>query len=157
MKAAEVNLEESLVQEKVHRTNGKASNYQPAPDPELKPLQRRRLTLAYKIKVIEAVGRLREEGETGAIGAYLRKEGLYYSSVAKWEHQYDQGKLTSTRTGPTEKSREELQDEIKRLRRKLNQTEKKLGRTQLLVEIQKKLSSILEYETEEITGKNDAK
>jgi transposase len=142
--------------ESIHRSNGKAGNYQTPPDPEVIPTKRRRLSIAYKIKVIETVGRLREEGETGSIGEYLRKEGLYYSSVTDWERKYDKGTLTPSHTGPTEKSREELQDEIKRLRRKLDQTEKKLGRTQLLVEIQKKLSSILEFETEENTGKNGA-
>jgi transposase len=145
------------VQEGIHRTNGKTETKQSLPDPEVVAVKRRRLTIAYKIKVIETVGRLREEGETGSIGEYLRKEGLYYSAVTNWERLYDKGKLTTSRTGPTEKSREELQDEIKRLRRRLDQTEKKLGRTQLLVEIQKKLSSILEFETEELTGKSGEK
>jgi transposase len=157
MKETERDNGEFSVKEGIHRTNGTPGNNQSPPDPEVVPMKRRRLTLAYKLKVIEAVARLREEGENGAIGAYLRKEGLYSSSVTNWERLFDKGNLTTSRTGPTEKSREELHDEIKRLRRKLDQTEKKLGRTQLLVEIQKKLSSILEFETEEINGRNGEK
>jgi len=44
---------------------------------------RRRHTVAYKLKVLETVAALRAEGN-GAVGAYLRREGLYYSSVQFW-------------------------------------------------------------------------
>ena len=67
-------------------------------DPEVVVhLTRRRLTNSYKLKVVNMVDSLRAEGN-GAIGAYLRKEGIYYSMVHKWAHQRDQGALTQTRT-----------------------------------------------------------
>jgi hypothetical protein len=87
----------------------------------------------------------------------LRKEGLYYSAVTNWERLYDKGLLKTSHSGPKEKSHEELFAEIKRLRRRLDQTEKKLERSELLLEIQKKLSSILEFESIEIIGKNGEK
>lgn len=102
--------------------------------------------------VLETVAALRSEGH-GAIGAYLRKEGLYYSSVRTWERQQSQGRLSSTRRGSKEKSREELLAEIKRLRRKQEQLEKRLKKTELIVELQKKLSEVMEQESRE---ENDA-
>lgn len=108
---------------------------------------RRRHTIAYKLRVLETVEALRTDGG-GAMGAYLRKEGLYYSTVRKWAQNQEQGKLTSTRSGPKEKSREALQTEICQLRRKIEQAEKKLKKTELIVELQKKLSLILGLEIE---------
>ena len=104
---------------------------------------RRRHTVAYKLKVLETVAALRSEG-SGAIGAYLRKEGLYYSAVQLWQRQQAQGKLTSSRSGSKQKNREELLSEIKRLRRQNEQLEKRLKKTELIVELQKKLSQVLQ-------------
>jgi sorbitol-specific phosphotransferase system component IIBC len=102
---------------------------------------RRRLTIAYKIRVVETVQALRSEG-SGSIGAYLRREGLYYSAVRKWTQQFERGELTTRQNESKAKTRQ-LQAENQRLRRKLEQTEKKLKKTEMIVEIQKKLSSIL--------------
>ena len=113
--------------------------------------------MAYKIKVVETIARLREEGTSGSIGAYLRQEGLYSSAVTNWERSLRNGTLTTARPGPKEKKHSELQDEIKRLRRKLEQTEKKLAKTQLVVELQKKLSAILENDPEENWSSNAGK
>lgn len=80
------------------------------PDPEVKAYpKRRRLTVAYKIKVITTVEELRSQGE-GAIGAYLRKEGLYYSSVHKWAQQHKQGLLTLKTPGRHQKCHKDLQN-----------------------------------------------
>ena len=106
---------------------------------------RRRHTVAYKLRVLETVAALRAEGH-GAIGAYLRKEGLYYSSVQDWERQQARGKLTSSRRGTKQKGREELLSENKRLRRQNEQLEKRLKKTELIVELQKKLSQVLQNE-----------
>lgn len=115
---------------------------------------RRRHTLTYKLKVLETVSALRSQGN-GAIGAYLRREGLYYSSVRKWEQLQAQGKLTSSRRGTKQKSREELLSENKRLRRQNEQLEKRLKKTELIVELQKKLSQALGLETEETKEPQD--
>ena len=117
----------------------------PSSEVEVKRVRRRR-TVAYKIRVLETVEALRTDGG-GAMGAYLRKEGLYYSTVRKWAEYHEQGKLTSTSSGPKEKSREALQAEIHQLRRKIEQAERKLKKTELIVELQKKLSMILGLET----------
>src|SRR4030043_402821 len=94
-------------------------------DPEVVVhLTRRRLTNSYKLKVVNMVDSLRAEGN-GAIGAYLRKEGIYYSMVHKWAHLRDQGALTQRRTtNGVQRDRAAILAENKQLRRKLEQTEK---------------------------------
>ncbi len=126
------------------------------PDPEVivRP-HRRNLTVRYKLKVLETVAALREQGQ-GAIGAYLRKEGLYYSSISSWEKLRDQGLLTSTRKGSREKNHDALLAENKQLRRKLEQAQKRLVKTELIVELQKKLSAIMDLDEAGHTGRSDA-
>lgn len=128
-------------------TGGPAETTAPPPNPEVVArTTRRQLTTAYKIKVLDTVTALREQGQ-GAVGAYLRSEGLYYSNIHTWERQKAQGMLTAGRPGPKEKSRDSLMTEIKLLRRKLEQTEKRLKKTEMIVELQKKLSAFMEMET----------
>ncbi len=117
---------------------------------------RRRLTVGYKLRVIETVAELKSSGSS-SIGSYLRKEGLYYSSVRKWMQQHERGELTATKSGGKTKSRAVLQAEILRLRRQLESTEKKLKKTELIVELQKKLSLILGIDQGEIDEKNAEK
>jgi transposase-like protein len=115
--------------------------------------RRRRLTIGYKIRVIETIAELKANGSS-SIGSYLRKEGLYYSSVRKWIQQQERGELTATKSGGKTKNRSVLQAEIHRLRRQLESTEKKLKKTELIVELQKKLSLILGLDQVEIDEKN---
>src|SRR4030042_3710687 len=111
------------------------------PDPEvIVQITRRRLNNSYKLKVLNHVDSLRKDGN-GAIGAYLRKEGLYYSMVHNWSKQRDQGLLQGrNHSNSKEKNRDAVLAENKQLRRKLEQTEKRLQKAELLVELQKKLS-----------------
>lgn len=107
--------------------------------------QRRRLTVAYKIRVVEAVNALKAGGHHGSIGAFLRKEGLYYSTVRKWSVQYERGDL-ARRQNESKAAVKELQAENQRLHRKLEQLERRLKQTEAIVEIQKKLSAMLSLE-----------
>jgi len=126
------------------------------PDPEVvaRP-HRRNLTVAYKLKVLETVAALREQGQ-GEVGAYLRKEGLYYSSIRSWERLRDQGLLTSTSKGPKENNRDALLAENKQLRSQLEQAQKRLAKTELIIELQKKLSAIMDIDDPTNTGRSDA-
>ena len=117
------------------------------PDPEVPVRAKRRYhTTAYKLKVLQKVSELKIQG-SGKLGAYLRGEGLYYSYIRKWQEQLDSGVLT-TKRGRKEKDRDALKQEIIRLKRKLEQTEKKLKKTELIVDLQKKISEIMGIETE---------
>jgi hypothetical protein len=127
------------------------------PDPEVVvQMIRRRLNNSYKLKVLNHVDSLRDDG-SGAIGAYLRKEGLYYSMVHNWSKQRDQGLLRGNSSANSkEKSRDLILAENKQLRRKLEQTEKRLHKTELLVELQKKLSAFMEMDAQRVSEKSAA-
>lgn len=141
----------SEVPEGVRRTTDGTSDGRKFPDTSVSETEvvarttRRRLSLAYKLKVLETVALLRTQGH-GAVGSYLRQEGLYYSSVRSWGRLHANGELTTRRKGAKDKSRESLLAENKKLRRTLEQTNTRLAKTELLVELQKKLSSILELD-----------
>ena len=123
------------------------------PSPEVSaPGKRRRLSTAYKIRMVETVSALRADGSS-SIGAYLRKEGLYYSTVRRWAQQFDRGELTTRHNEGKTKVRG-LQAENQRLRRKLEQAEKKLKKTEMIVELQKKLSAILSLDQSTDNEKN---
>jgi transposase len=126
------------------------------PDSEVVPKPKRRyLTVSYKLKVLDTVAHLREQGQ-GAVGAYLRSEGLYHSSIGAWEKLRDQGLLTGTKKGPREKSHDALLAEVKQLRRELEKTRKRLAKTELIVELQKKLSAIMDLDETKFSGRSDA-
>jgi hypothetical protein len=127
-----------------------------APDPEVSTAHpRRNHTAAYKIKIIETAKELRAQGH-GVLGAFLRREGLYYSTVTRWERERAEGTITGKKPGPKGKSRQELVEENKALRRKLEQAENRLAKTELIVELQKKLSSILGLTSEATAETPDA-
>jgi len=128
------------------------------PDPEVvaRPT-RRRLTNAYKLKVLKDVDALRSQGN-GAIGAYLRKEGIYYSMVHNWSLLREKGLLVgkNTAVGVREKSHNAILAENKQLRRKLEQAEKRLHKTELLVELQKKIAAMMDLENQSGSERSDA-
>jgi hypothetical protein len=150
-----------VIEEAVGTEGGRRPTEGPAgssikPNPEVVPrATRRTLTVAYKLKVMETVAALREQGQ-GAVGAYLRKEGLYYAAVRTWEKLCEQGLLTTSRKGPRVKDHDALLAENKQLRRELEKTQQRLAKTELIVELQKKLSSILDLETPKPIGRSDA-
>jgi len=137
------------------RPTGVPADVNSKPDPEVVvQMTRRRLNNSYKLKVLNHVDSLRGEGN-GAIGAYLRKEGLYYSMVHNWSKQRDQGLLRGhSNSNSREKSRDAILAENKQLRRKLEQTEKRLHKTELLVELQKKLSAFMEMDARSVGEKS---
>lgn len=148
-------VEDSAGTEGARRATGVPVEQKSYPDPEVRVFtKRKRVTLSYKVKVINTVAELRSQGE-GAIGAYLRKEGLYYASVHKWAQLHEKGLLTSKKPGPHQKTHKELQAEIAHLKRELEQSEKKLKKAGLVIELQKKLSSILELDLHENSEKSD--
>ena len=62
-----------------------------APDAEVRAVaKRRQFPAAYKLAVLEEAERL---SEPGAIGALLRREGLYSSHLSVWRRERDSGAL----------------------------------------------------------------
>jgi transposase-like protein len=77
-------------------------------------------------------------------GALLRREGLYSSLIDAWRKQRDQGALaafTPKRGRPQVDPRDR---EVARLRKELARAESELDKARKVIEIQSKLSALLE-------------
>ena len=62
-----------------------------APDPEVADkATRRRFTAAYKRRIVREADKCTKPGEVGAL---LRREGVYSSSLSTWRRQHDAGEL----------------------------------------------------------------
>ena len=70
------------------------------PDPEVVPkAKRRRFSDEYKVRLMDEADNCTERG---GIGGLLRREGLYFSHLATWHRQRDQG----VRSGLRDKKRD---------------------------------------------------
>ncbi len=119
------------------------------PDPEVPAKAKHRVySAAYKIRVLNAYQGL----SRSAKGALLRREGLYSSLIDSWRKQRDQGALaafTPKRGRPQVDPRDR---EVTRLRRELARAESELDQARKVIEIQSKLSALLEGLAAESAG-----
>jgi hypothetical protein len=111
-------------------------------DSEVKlPLKRNRHTDSFKKEVIAHAAELRK-ADQGEIGSYLRSKGIYASMVRKWEKNF---KSENKSVGSTSREKA-LEDKVKMLQSELEVTRKKLVKSELIIEFQKKISRLLEPE-----------
>ena len=83
---------------------------------------------------------------TGAIGALLRRRGLYSSSLSEWRRQRETGTLgalTPIRRGPKAPLTNPLGAELASARRDIAQLKHRLQRAEAIIEVQKKLADLL--------------
>ena len=128
-------------------TSRPAPSLRPAaavPDPEVpEKATRRRFTAEYKLRILREA----EGCETpGAVGALLRREGLYSSNLTTWQQQQDQGALAalSPRTrGRRAVAAQPLVRRIAELERELARLQERLRQAEAIIAAQKKLSEIL--------------
>lgn len=120
----------------------------PRPDPEVVPnAKRRTFSKAEKLRILAAADACVAPGD---IGAFLRREGIYSSHLATWRKQRQLAEETGAlerKRGPkvdpaaTEARRvRELEKEVERLRAKL-------AKAELIIDVQKKLSTLLGLST----------
>lgn len=98
--------------------------------------RRRRFSKEYKLAILKEID---NSIKPGAIGAILRREGLYYSNIVKWREQLELGKLGKKLNEKDRKKIMELSKENRKLQRELN-------RSKLIIDVQKKILQILELE-----------
>jgi transposase len=114
------------------------------PDPQVKPkIARRSFTTAYKLSILEQAERCRSRGEMGAL---LRREGLYSSHLSTWRELRRQGALqgsTNNKRGPQPNLEPAQRRELEQLRRRNARLERELEKAQTIIDVQKKLSSLL--------------
>lgn len=115
-------------------------------DPEVPAkARRRRFSAEYKHRVLREADAAR--GDAGEIGALLRREGLYSSHLATWRRARERGELAGLspkRRGRKEKAVNPLAKRLVELERDKLRLERRLKQAELLLEIQKKASQLLE-------------
>jgi transposase-like protein len=114
----------------------------PARDPEVvAKAQRRKFTAEYKLRIVEEANRA---SDPGAIGALLRREGLYSSHLVEWRRLREAGALgaLSKRRG-RKPTRNPLAEENGKLKAELARVQKKLEQAELIIDVQKKVSALL--------------
>jgi transposase-like protein len=77
-------------------------------------------------------------------GALLRREGLYTSLIAEWRKQRDQGALQALAASPGRPAADPREQELARLRRENARLQAELAKTRKVIEVQGKLSALLE-------------
>ena len=116
----------------------------PHPNPEVpdKPV-RRHFTAEYKLRILTLADACTE---AGSLGALLRREGLYASNLNTWRHQRERGilsGLTPKKRGRKESVRDPLAAENEKLRRENERLTNRLKQTEIIIDVQKKVSQIL--------------
>jgi len=114
------------------------------PDPEVpaKP-KRRGFTAEYKLRILAEADRAKNQ--PGAIGALLRREGLYSSHLVTWRQERAAGMLrglTPQKRGPKSK-RNPLDEENQKLRRENQRLTEQLRKAEIIIEVQKKVAALL--------------
>jgi transposase len=97
---------------------------------------RRRFTLEYKRRVVREADGCRTPG---AVGALLRREGLYSSHLATWRAARDRGELVgpAKKRGPTPQIADPRDKKIAELEREAARWRARAERAEALVEVQK--------------------
>ena len=135
-------MKDSAETEGARRATGvSADGAETGPDPEVaeKP-KRRQFSAEYRLRILREA---EASKAAGAVGALLRREGLYSSHLVQWRRQREAGALSGMRAkkrGP--KGREE-DPRLKQQAREIARLQRKLKQAETIIEIQKKVAGIL--------------
>lgn len=113
------------------------------PDPEVPDKPKRRLfTSQYKQAILAEADACHQEG---AIGTLLRREGLYSSHLTTWRRQRQEGTLRALapkKRGP-KSTVNPLTEENRQLRTENARLVRRLEEAEIIIDVQKKISSLL--------------
>lgn len=116
--------------------------------------RRRRFTAEYKRRILAEAAACKERG---AMGALLRREGLYSSHLTEWRAAATRGELAGLapkKRGPAAVVRDERDRKIDELEHRLARAERRAARAEALVELQKKVSELLGIQLPESSEKD---
>ncbi len=116
-----------------------------APDPEVpERAARRRFTAEDKLRILAET----DKAPAGTISSILRREGIYSSQLTTWRTQRKEGSLAglSKKRGPKP---DPAAAENARLRRENARLRKDLEDARLVIDVQKKVSRLLQPEPSE--------
>ena len=107
---------------------------------DIKQPIRRKWSMEDKLKILEEADRSHLPGQ---IGYLLRSEGIYSSTLSQWRKW--RLKLKNT-DGTSDNNRSDLRNENSRLKRKVAKLEMKLKKAESMIELQKKISEMMDKE-----------
>ena len=113
-----------------------------SPDPEVPAkAQRRRFSAEDKKRILEEVDRATGHG---GIGAVLRREGIYSSTLHGWRKERDAAvrQAFSQKRGPQPR-RNPLTSENEKLRRQNRRLQEELEKAHIIIDVQKKVAKLL--------------
>ncbi len=131
-----------------NQQNGRLPPSVPEPEVVVRAT-RRRFSAAYKRQIVAEADAC---AEPGAIGALLRREGLYSSHLSNWRRQLAEGTVSDK---PRGRPAEPLATENARLRQENERLRRELQKTQLIVDAQKKLAQVLDLIGNDETERNE--
>jgi transposase len=139
-----VALEDVL--EGARRATGSAPSSAAPNDPEVVAIARRRqISPTEKRRIVAAAERCTQPGE---IGALLRREGIYSSQLAAWR------KNRATADGAIARKRGRKADpvvaearRVAKLTREMERLRRQLAQARLIIDVQKKVSSLIALQT----------
>ena len=120
-----------------------------SPDPEVAAkAQRRKFSAEDKQRILEEVDRVTGHG---GIGAVLRREGIYSSTLYCWRKERDSAvrKAFSQKRGP-QAQRNPLAGENEKLRRQNQRLQEELEKAHIVIGVQKKVAKLLGYPLAEV-------
>jgi len=126
------------------------------PDPEIpEKASRRRFSARYKLTILDEYDRLSEPGTKGAL---LRREGLYSSHIVEWRRARDVGAVAELGRPRGRKPLRTAEGmELDRMRRRAERAEKELAKARLVIEVQGKVSALLEAISESAEPESKSK
>ena len=103
---------------------------------------RRRFTVEYKRKIVREADGCKTPG---AVGALLRREGLYSSHLTTWRAARERGELAGApkKRGPAQRVADPRDKRITDLERESTRWRKRAERAEALVELQKQVAALL--------------
>jgi len=115
------------------------------PEPEvLENKPRRKFTAKYKLSILKQADDCQESGQ---IGVLLRNQGLYSSNLTIWRKQREQGLLDAMspkKRGRKTELENPLADRVAQLEKENRVLSEKLRKAEIIIDVQKKISQILE-------------
>ena len=112
-----------------------------AANPETVTIRRRVFSAGEKARILLAVDQAAASGEPGAIGAVLRREGIYASMLATWRRLRETGGLEAlapAKRGPKPAQLNPFQAETEQIRRENKSLHQRLAQAERIILIQKK-------------------
>jgi transposase-like protein len=128
----------------VGANTGRVAEGDAAPNETLERPRRRSFSADYKQRILEEADAA--AGQPGAIGALLRREGLYSSHLGKWRSERAKGGLAalgSRRRGPAPQKANSDRKLVAKLERENAKLQQRLKHAEIIIEFQKKLNELL--------------